>query len=143
MLAKLHIRGNLTCKITNLGPTWDHLGANLSPKWSQEGPRWSQGGPSWSQVGPSWANLGQLGAKLGAKLGPSWQQNRKKWGTKTMSKKLSKSGAAVVRGGPQWYATRRSPGPYRIPSGSSNPLIPAPPGVQGLFNALGTLHFVP
>ena len=52
--------------------------------------------------------LMDFGAKLGVKLGPSWHQNRRKWGTKTMSKKHQKSGAAsgrrwsaVVRGGPQ------------------------------------------
>ena len=62
MLSKLHIRGNLNCKMTNLGPTWDQLGAKLSPKWCQEGPRWSQGGPSWSQVG---AKEGQVGGSVG------------------------------------------------------------------------------
>ena len=38
--------------------------------------------------------------KLGVKLGPSWHQNRRKWGTKTMSKNHQKSGAASGRGGP-------------------------------------------
>ena len=40
----------------------------------------------WSDFGP----------KLGGKLGPSWHQNRRKWGTKTMSKNHWKSGAAEV-----------------------------------------------
>ena len=35
--------------------------------------------------------------KLGAKLGSSWHQNLRKWGTKTMSKNHLKSGAAGVR----------------------------------------------
>ena len=39
--------------------------------------------------------------KLGVKLGPSWHQDRRKWGTKTMSKNHQKSGAA---GGRKWYA---------------------------------------
>ena len=42
-----------------------------------------------------------FGAKLGVKLGPSWHQNRRKWGAKTMSKNHQKSGDAVVR---KWYA---------------------------------------
>ena len=42
-----------------------------------------------------------LGAKLGAKVGPSWHQNRKKWGTKTMLKNHEKSSHAGIRG---WYA---------------------------------------
>ena len=49
-----------------------------------------------------------FGPKLGVKLGSSWQQNRRKWGTKTMSKKHKKSGDAVVRGG---YAVVGCPGP--------------------------------
>ena len=32
-----------------------------------------------------------FGTTLGAKLGPSWQQNRKKWGTKAMSENHQKS----------------------------------------------------
>ena len=43
--------------------------------------------------------LMDFGPKLGVKLGPSWHQNRRKWGTKTMSKNHQKSGDAVV---PQW-----------------------------------------
>ena len=39
--------------------------------------------------------------KLWVKLEPSWHQNRRKWGTKTMSKNHQKSGAA---GGRKWYA---------------------------------------
>ena len=39
--------------------------------------------------------LVDVGPKLGAKLGPSWHQNSKKWGTKAMSKNHQKSGAAV------------------------------------------------
>ena len=52
--------------------------------------------------------LVDLGAKLGVKLEPSWHQNRRKWGTKTMSKNHQKSGDAVVRG---WYAVVGGPGP--------------------------------
>ena len=48
--------------------------------------------------------LVDLGAKLGVKLGPSWHQNRRKWGTKTMSTNHQKSGAAGGRSGMQWYA---------------------------------------
>ena len=43
-----------------------------------------------------------FGAKLGVELEPSWHQNLRKWGTKTMSKNYQKSGAAMVRSGPQW-----------------------------------------
>ena len=39
--------------------------------------------------------------KLGVKLGPSWHQDRRKWGTKTMSKNHQKSGDASGR---TWYA---------------------------------------
>ena len=46
----------------------------------------------WSDSGP----------KLGAKLEPSWHQNRRKRGTKTMSKNHQKSGDAVVR---KWSAS--------------------------------------
>ena len=42
--------------------------------------------------------------KLGVKLGPSWHQNRRKWGTKTMSKNHQKSGAASGR---EWSAVVR------------------------------------
>ena len=45
--------------------------------------------------------LVDFGPKLGVKLGPSWHQNRRKWGTKTMSKNHQKSGDAVVRSGTQ------------------------------------------
>ena len=38
-----------------------------------------------------------FGSKLGAELWLSWHQNRKKWGTKTMSKNHRKSGDARVR----------------------------------------------
>ena len=44
MLAKFHIRGNLTLKIANLGPTWSQLGSILGGFWA----------PSWSQVGTKW-----------------------------------------------------------------------------------------
>ena len=43
--------------------------------------------------------LEDFGVKLGVKLEASWHQNRRKWGTKTMSKNHQKSGAAVVRKG--------------------------------------------
>ena len=33
--------------------------------------------------------------KLGAKLGPSWHQNLRKWGTKTMSKNHQKKSHAA------------------------------------------------
>ena len=55
--------------------------------------------------------LVDLGAKLGVKLRPSWHQNRRKWGTKTMSKNHQKSGDAMVRGGPQGYARKSGPAP--------------------------------
>ena len=42
-----------------------------------------------------------FGPKLGGKLGLSWHQDRRKWGTKTMSKNHQKSRAAVVREGTQ------------------------------------------
>ena len=45
--------------------------------------------------------LVDFGSKLGVKLGLSWHQNRKKWGTKTMSTNHQKSGDAMVR---EWYA---------------------------------------
>ena len=35
--------------------------------------------------------LEDFGPKLGVKLEPSWRQNQKKWGTKTMSKNHQKS----------------------------------------------------
>ena len=35
-------------------------------------------------------SLVDFGPKLGVKWEPSWLQNQKKWGTKTMSKKTSK-----------------------------------------------------
>ena len=41
--------------------------------------------------------LVDFGPKLGAKLVPSWHQNRKNEGPKTMSKKHQKSGDARVR----------------------------------------------
>ena len=44
MLAKFHIRGNLTLKIANLGPTWSQLGSILGGFWA----------PSWNQVGTKW-----------------------------------------------------------------------------------------
>ena len=46
--------------------------------------------------------LMDLGPKLGIKLGASWHPNRRKFGTKTMSKTHQKSGDAVVR---EWYAS--------------------------------------
>ena len=49
--------------------------------------------------------------KLGVKLGPSWHQNRRKWGTKTMSKNHQKSGDAVVSSGQRWSARKSGPGP--------------------------------
>ena len=52
--------------------------------------------------------LMDFGPKLGVKLGSSWHQNRRKWGTKTMSKNHQKSGAAVVR---RWSASESGPGP--------------------------------
>ena len=56
--------------------------------------------------------LVDLGPNLWVKLGPSWHQDRRKWGTKTMSKNHQKSGAAVVggwsTGGPQVV---QDPGP--------------------------------
>ena len=63
--------------------------------------------------------LMDFGAKLGVKLGPSWHQDRRKWGTKMMSKNHQKSGAASGRGwsagGTQvvrrWYAVVGGPGP--------------------------------
>ena len=52
-----------------------------------------------------------FGPKLEVKLGPSWHQNRKKWGTKTMSKiikNLKTGGPQVVR---KWSASKSGPGP--------------------------------
>ena len=64
--------------------------------------------------------LVDLGPKLEVELGPSWHQNRRKWGTKTMSKNHQKSGDAMVRSGTQWYARVRkeiSSRPLKNPSG--------------------------
>ena len=43
--------------------------------------------------------LVDFGPKLGVELGSSWCQNRRKWGTKTMSKNNQKSGDARARSG--------------------------------------------
>ena len=52
--------------------------------------------------------FGDFGPKLGGKLGPSWHQNRTKWGTKTMSKNLQKTRDAGIRGGPKVLAPKES-----------------------------------
>ena len=44
MLAKFHVRGNLTLKIATLAQTWSQLGLMLGGFWV----------PSWSQVGTEW-----------------------------------------------------------------------------------------
>ena len=48
MLTKLHVRGNLTCKMTNLGPIWGQLGPQNGAIKGQDG-----------------AKEGQIEAKLG------------------------------------------------------------------------------
>ena len=61
--------------------------------------------------------------KLGVKLGPSWHQNRRKWGTKTISKNHQKSGDAVVRDGTRWFGVQAPKSitilEYKCPAGKS------------------------
>ena len=77
-----------------------------------------------------WMHLGLLlerflmdfGPKLGVKLEPSWHQNRRKWGTMTMSKNHQKSGDAVVRnwyaGGTRWWGVLAPKNtPNQVPQG--------------------------
>ena len=75
--------------------------------------------------------LEDFGVKLGVKLEPSWHQNRRKWGTKTMSKNHQKSGAAVVRSGPQ----------VNLVLAPKNILSQGPQGTEGKTWALGTLPY--
>ena len=80
-----------------------------------------------------------FGATLGAKLGPSWHQNLRKWCTKTMSKNHQKSGAARVRGGhaggPQWSGVQAPKESLR------DPLILEYKSTRGKLSALGTLPY--
>ena len=54
--------------------------------------------------------------KLGVKLGPSWHQDPRKWGTKTMSKNHQKSGDARVR---RWYARGTRVNPVLAPNSTT------------------------
>ena len=71
-MAKFHTGGNLTCKMTNLGPLWGELvfkmepsRAKFEPSGGQVGAKLSQVGTTWANLGPSWGpSWGQVGAKL-------------------------------------------------------------------------------
>ena len=77
MLAKLHIRGNLSDKKANLAPTWGQLGPKLALSWAILAPRWGH---------------------VGAMLGQDGSQNRKNQVAKIRSKKGHKKLSASSRG---------------------------------------------
>ena len=74
-----------------------------------------------------------FGPKLGVKLEPSWHRNRRKWGTKTMSKNHQKSRAARVRSGTQMVRSGPGSWPLGDPSGIEYW------STRGKLTALGTL----
>ena len=74
-----------------------------------------------------------FGSKLGGKLGPSWHQNLKNGGPKTMSKKVWQKVHATSRDFTQLHAGKGWVGPYK-------PLVQS---LQGAAVGHQALHIVP
>ena len=106
-------RGQLGANMSQLEPTWSHLGAHLGPTWAKLGqlgptcanlgPTWGQLGtnlePTWGALGPTWGNMGPTWHQLGAHLEPI-RANLDQLGP-TRSQ-LRPAGTNMSRRGPTW-----------------------------------------
>ena len=67
--------GQLGANMSQHGPTWSHLEANLRSTWANLGRR----GPTWPELGPTWAKFGPNLAPLELNVSPTWPNLGSTW----------------------------------------------------------------